>query len=325
MKLSLIIPAYNVEQYIERCIESCEHQDMSHSDYEVIVVNDGSTDSTLQIVQQLADKYDNVIIRTQENQGQSGARNKALGMAKGEYVWFVDGDDYIVPDCLSILYSKAKENNLDALYFILQRHYEGEQEPVQQFECRQATLPTNEIMDGVNAVIKGYNPCSSCAAIFNLNKIKKENLRFIPRIFRQDTEFTYRSIPTFDRIMFLPNAYYVYFTHSGTVTTSDDKNIVVRRMIGDGYVARTCIDLAEKYKDNKKLSETFRNRYQGVMTGALFTIWHNRKGWKNRGITNEILDKYEELGIYPVKGPYKNWKHHLAHSLLLNHDCFMRK
>lgn len=322
MKLSIIIPAYNVGSLIRNCIYSCLNQDLPTSDFEIIIVDDGSKDNTYECACELAAQYGNVFVYTQKNQGQSGARNNALDKAKGEYVWFVDADDYIVPNCLNTLYNKAKDNDLDALYFVLQRHYEGESEPAQQFDCRQSSLPVNKILNGVDAVIGGYNPCSSCAAIYRLSKLNKENLRFMPRIFRQDVEFTYRSIPTFERIMFVPEVYYVYYTHSGTVTTSNDKAIVVRRMIGDGYVARTCKRLSEKYETNNLLSKTFKLRYQGVMLGAVMSLWSNRKNWRANGANKEILDKYEELGVYPVRPPYKNIKHQLLYTFLLNHRSF---
>lgn len=323
IKLSIIIPAYNVGSLIENCIISCQNQDMSKSEYEIIIVDDGSKDDTYKYSSEITKKYNNVTVYTQPNQGQSGARNNGLDKARGEYVWFVDADDYIIPNCLNELYNKAKEHQLDALYFLLQRHYEGQQNPSKTYDCRQKTLPTNEVLNGIDAVINGYYPCSSCAAIYRLEKLNKENLRFLPKIFRQDVEFTLRSIPTFNRIMFLPDAYYIYYTHEGTVTTSKEKNIIIRKMTGDGYVANTCKQLAEKYKYNIKLSRIFYERYHSVMLGALLYIWNNRKDFNSRGISMEILDNYEQLGVYPVKAPYKNLKHRIIYTLILNHKIFL--
>ena len=323
MKLSIIIPAYNVEQYLERCITSCRNQDMEQSQYEMLIVDDGSGDGTYDVACQLAERYSNVHAFTQPNQGQSGARNNALDRAQGEYVWFVDADDYIKPNCLNELYETAKLHDLDALYFALQRHFEDQPAPSGDLLCRQSTLPTLEVINGVDAVVGGYYPCSACAAIYRLEKLNKEGLRFTPKIFRQDVEFTYRSIPTLDRIMFLPEAYYFYYTHAGSVTTSNERAVVVRRMTGDGFVARTCKQLAEKYKDNKALSKTYSNHYNGVMLGALLSLWSNRKVWKKNGINSEIVEKYKELGVYPVKGPYKNLKHRLMFTILLNHKEFL--
>ena len=83
--LSIIIPVYNVERYVEKCIRSCEMQDVT--DFELVVVNDGSTDNSLSIVEQVSKEYENIAIITQKNQGLSAARNAGLQVARGEYVW----------------------------------------------------------------------------------------------------------------------------------------------------------------------------------------------------------------------------------------------
>ena len=111
MKLSIIVPLYNVEKYIEKCILSLVNQDFR--DYEIIVVNDGSPDESANIVNELKIKYPNVLLFHKENGGLSSARNFGLEKAKGEYVWFVDSDDWIEPDIISLLYKHVKESNLD--------------------------------------------------------------------------------------------------------------------------------------------------------------------------------------------------------------------
>ena len=103
MKLSIIIPAYNVEKYIDICLESITKQDLPYSDYEIIIINDGSTDSTLRHIQEYTIKFSNLVIINQTNQGQSVARNIGVQVAHGEYIWFIDADDYICSNCISNL------------------------------------------------------------------------------------------------------------------------------------------------------------------------------------------------------------------------------
>ena len=113
--LSMILPAYNVEKYIEKCIESCERQDIPKNNYEIIVVNDGSTDGTLCVVESLVTKYSNIRIVNQPNQGVSVARNNGFKEAQGKYIWFIDPDDEISSNCLSSLISIMENQNLEAL------------------------------------------------------------------------------------------------------------------------------------------------------------------------------------------------------------------
>ena len=108
-KVSVIIPAFNEEKYIKKCIDSILNQTLK--DIEIILVDDGSTDKTFEIMKYYESKYDNVTA-IQMNRGSVGkARNKGISLAKGEYIKFVDSDDYIEHNALELMYNKAKENN----------------------------------------------------------------------------------------------------------------------------------------------------------------------------------------------------------------------
>lgn len=117
MKLSIGIPAYNVEKYIVPCLTSVVKQDLSFSDYEIIVVNDGSTDTTLEKVIEFAKDYPNFVIISKENEGPGMARNACIEKAQGEYIWFIDSDDTIKENCFGSLCKQMKDDNLDILEF----------------------------------------------------------------------------------------------------------------------------------------------------------------------------------------------------------------
>lgn len=111
----MILPAYNVAGYIEKCLESVTTQDIPFSDYEIIIVNDGSTDNTPQIIDKYAKDYSNITVLHQKNQGLSVARNNGLNQAKGEYIWFIDSDDTICPNCIGKLLDAINKLNIDML------------------------------------------------------------------------------------------------------------------------------------------------------------------------------------------------------------------
>lgn len=117
-RLSIIIPFYNVEQYIAQCLDSVYHQDIPEEEYEVICVDDCSPDNSIAIVEEYAKKHDNlVIVRNQYNRKLGGARNAGMEVAKGDYVWFIDSDDFIKENCLTKLLSVAENEDLDMLHF----------------------------------------------------------------------------------------------------------------------------------------------------------------------------------------------------------------
>ena len=103
--LSVIIPLFNTDQFIEECILSIVRNDVDPGLFEVIVVDDGSTDSSAKIVKELTEEYHNIRLIQQENQGVSVARMNGVAKAKGEYIWFIDSNDYISADAVSELLS----------------------------------------------------------------------------------------------------------------------------------------------------------------------------------------------------------------------------
>lgn len=114
MKISVIVAIYNASRYLRECLDSIVNQDFK-GEYEVILVNDGSTDDSLSICQEYASKHTNITVLSGENGGVSVARNKGIHAAKGEWFVFVDADDIIFPNALTILYNRQRETNADSV------------------------------------------------------------------------------------------------------------------------------------------------------------------------------------------------------------------
>ena len=123
--VSVIIPIYNVEAYIEECLVSVLKQTLK--DIEIICVNDGTPDNSMDIVKKYAENDDRIVIVNKENGGLSSARNAGLKVATGEYVYFLDSDDYILENTLEKLCSVAKKNNLDSIFFDADSFFENEE------------------------------------------------------------------------------------------------------------------------------------------------------------------------------------------------------
>lgn len=111
VNVSVIVPVYNTERYLKKCLASLVHQDFDN--YEIIIINDGSTDNSLAICEQFREKFDFITIYSQSNKGLSAARNQGVDLAKGKYIVFVDSDDYVELDFCSKLYGTAERHNVD--------------------------------------------------------------------------------------------------------------------------------------------------------------------------------------------------------------------
>lgn len=203
MILSIIIPVYNVEKYVEKCILSCENQDIPKEDYELIVVNDGSPDGSLAIVERLAKEYSNIKVISQENQGLSVARNTGLEAARGEYVWFVDSDDWIEENCLKEVTGKLV-NDIDILQILFKRAYED----------GTIRIPAQKFLDGIHSgkdVTEQVGLADPAPfSVLRSEFLKANDFKFFPGIYHEDSELKLKMVYTAKKIAFHKQPVYYY-------------------------------------------------------------------------------------------------------------------
>lgn len=120
--ISVIMPCYNTEQYVEETLKSVLNQ--SFKDYEIICLNDGSTDGTLEILKRYQQSYPNIRVISSENHGVAYQRNTGVQCAQGKYIYYMDSDDLLKENCLETLYQYAEADNLDVVYFEADSFYE---------------------------------------------------------------------------------------------------------------------------------------------------------------------------------------------------------
>ena len=146
LRLSIIVPFYGVEKYIGQCLESLFSQDLPADEYEVICVNDCSPDNSEQIVLDYQSRHDNlVLIRHEVNKKLGAARNTGLKAAKGEYVWFVDSDDYVQENCLRKIVEVCESNDLDVFHWSIKDNHNNW---LKQFEESNVTTGIDDLLSG---------------------------------------------------------------------------------------------------------------------------------------------------------------------------------
>lgn len=243
IRLSIIIPVYNVEQYIARCIDSCLSQDIPHEEYEIIVVNDGTPDNSMAIVDNYCREYQNIRIINRENGGLSAARNTGLEAARGKYVWFVDSDDRISADCISDLLNYAETDDLDVLCLGLNLEYTDgriEKFPIESDEKMR-------IYDGKDFIVNVEMPPAAWAAIFRRGFLVNNGLKFYEGILHEDHEFTPRAYCLAERIAYCDAAVYYYNQRVGGIMKSKNDIRRCRDMltVADSLYAFTAAKLSE--------------------------------------------------------------------------------
>lgn len=321
IKISFIIPAYNVEKYIERCLTSIYNQGIDESLYEVIVVDDGSTDGTFNLLNNRKDKHNNLIIATQNNQGVSAARNRGMSLANGEYLWFVDSDDYIVNGALSHLWNNLNNDIIDALFFnCLVEETNGK-----RYEALQQPVSKNVIMSGETALNQGFYPASSCNAIWRKKYIEELQLVFNTGVkYGEDSLFVFSAILPSISIKFIENPLYIYCKREGSATTTKhNKDKLLLAKYSDIAVIKSIRDLYMKYEHiNPTLSELAQKQYQSILFGLVYSVFKNRKTWKHNGMSRTIIDRLKKEELYPLKGPFHSFKKWIM-SRVLNYESLM--
>lgn len=246
MEITVVIPVYNVSAYLRKCVDSVIAQ--TFKDYEIILVDDGSTDNSGEICDEYANKYPFISVIHQENKGLGGARNTGIEAAKGKYIYFLDSDDYIHSELLEICYSKAEENNYDMVLFDAVAVYENGEQGV-MYTCN-PILPNVPILDDA---IKPINFISSAwNRLYKYTLFKESNVRFPEKLWYEDLHTLPKLVP------YIKSAYYYsekplyyYFQRSASIMhTPDFERLVKERIAVVNEVVRyyTENNLLEDYK-----------------------------------------------------------------------------
>lgn len=214
MVLSIIIPVYNVEKYVERCLKSCMTQDIPLSDYELVIVNDGSKDRSLGIVTGFAKNYPNIRIISQENAGLSAARNAGLDIASGEFVMFLDSDDRIASDSLGRLVGQLVNESPDVLVFRAADDVDGEIVNRHSYPC---SAPTS----GRKYLELGVDYCNNVTfSIWRRKFLTSNGLKFFRGIYHEDTELAPRAFYLAEKVSYSNDVVYYVTANPSSITRS---------------------------------------------------------------------------------------------------------
>lgn len=222
IKVSVIIPAYNVELYVESALLSIMNQSLR--DIEIIVVNDGSTDGTLDIIEKLSMTDSRIRVISTPNQGLSVARNTGLYSAVGEYVYFFDSDDLLEDRALEICYDKCKLNELDFLFFDADVFSDVNSPILSKFNYHRSNKYKDLVYRGVEILQKqldtdGYSS-SACLSFMNRSFLLAANLFFYPKIVHEDELFTIMMYLKAERVGLTPHVLFHRRIRENSIMTS---------------------------------------------------------------------------------------------------------
>lgn len=275
MRFSIVVTAYNVEKYIAECIESLKRQ--TFSDFQCIVVNDASTDNTAAVISEsigLDSRFEAVALP--ENSGPSVGRNMGIDCAQGEFILFLDGDDFYVADALERMNREIKANDLDMLYFAAESFYASRKLRRTHYENQEVRASVPGVHSGVEMYIrmeqtKAFRP-SSCLYTVRRNVIEENDLRYREGILHEDLLFQMLLIPYPQRVAFLNEPLYQRRMREGSImTTKPTMRNVHGLAVGaqemqnwllahaEEYPAEFCEAYAARIADTREVAASYMN------------------------------------------------------------------
>lgn len=259
MKFSVIVPVYKVEQYLRPCIDSILGQ--TYKDFELILVDDGSPDACPQICDEYAEKYENVRCIHQKNGGQSCARNTGLSAASGEYIMFIDSDDYLANSNVLGLLAEKTTDNPDIV------HYKNMEWLEADGSVKDCSFDFNISTDGKSLdeiycelIDKDSYYNSAWSKIIRREVLVENKIEFIPGLLGEDNEWYYNVVLAAKNVVLVDEPLYVYRRRESSTTTSlTEKNLsdqlfviakwdeIIKREVDNSHIKVVRGSLAKQY------------------------------------------------------------------------------
>ena len=268
LKLSIIVPVYNVEQYVGQCLQSLYSPSVDESLYEVIVVNDGTRDNSMAVVEPIAKAHPNMCIINQENGGLSRARNTGLDAAQGEYVWFIDSDDWLTPDAIERVYGYLDTNpGIDMVTTPLYWRFDDSSKDKIDINVDEDTkilgLDFIKTIGETGAIQRN---------VIRRAILDRADIRFYPGILHEDGLFGPQTFYQAESVLVVKEPFYNYrqradgsIMHSVKIKSAYDIIIVHQQLM-------IYLDKYVKPQDKK----WFRQKYISLFLTAINFTWHLR-------------------------------------------------
>lgn len=317
--ISVIIPVYNVEKYLERCVNSVFRQ--IYRNLEIILVNDGSIDSSPDICRKIQEKHPDIILINKQNGGLGSARNAGIDAANGDFIAFLDSDDWVTPDCYEYMLNLLIKNDADISDVgVFQVYSENELMPV----CEEKI----EFLEGMK-ILEHYlyrgmkeqkgAPYSSCRKLYKRDLFQKSDIRFDEKVVSEDTCFNFRILSNCKKIAVSNQKKYFYFQGESSITNGAMK----KKALTVFMVTQELVKLAEETGDEKIIELA---KMKDARTDFSLLARAAKYGIDERSIENsdELIRKLQtrlkkNLGIL-LRSPMSSSRKILATAFVINYD-----
>jgi len=251
MLISIIIPVYNVEQYLCGCLDSIVEQ--TFSDYEIICVNDGSTDNSLAILREYESKHTNIVIIESLNKGTASARNIGIENSHGDYIWFIDSDDWIENDALQVLHDNLISKSLDVLCFNGKLKYEEDGRFEQDLGFEEKILSGWEYYNSYVLIKRKFHFVCVVIRLYRREFLLNRDLLFNESILHEDNLWIPLVMYWAQSVAVIPNSMYIYRIRKGSKMQIQsfiqiEDTIEVTNLLSDFFSSIEDIDKQKLYR-----------------------------------------------------------------------------
>lgn len=270
-RISIIIPVYNAEKFIRECLESIYKQRMNENTFEVIIVNDGSKDQSMEMIKELTKTHCNLKIINQSNSGVSIARNNGLQIADGNYIWFIDADDILTDNCLKEIIDVSERNDLDILKIAHMQLKDSAKDKLGAFVI--PSLHSYLCKSGQEGFIENFNPNEGYVwqYIFKRNFLTEYNLQFLEHIiFCEDWFFSISALLTAKKFMSIPLQAYIYRQHEASAIHTLSREA----MLSLNIITEQTVMLSKKKQLNFNSKEKLKSCIFHLLTLNFWLLAH---------------------------------------------------
>lgn len=305
--LSILIPVYNGEKYINRCLDSIILQDDFNEEVEIIVINDGSRDNSLNILKKYAGKYDNIRLISRENKGIGATRNELLDNACGKFFWFIDVDDFISNDSLTCIIPLLRNGEYDML---MMGYYWGTETSGRIIPC------IGDFSSGLDMTAHDVYNNSLWTRVYRTSIIREHDIRFNSYQMGEDFDVIFKLIPYIGKCKCINQPLYNYIANPHSAVSESSKK----------HIYRSSDDSLLCMEDNFTWLRQFDTDVQKVLKkplifflmGYLFSIY---VGPFTLRYKLEVMTKLEAMGAFPIH-PLPGNKRHRIFSRIVNIKVF---
>lgn len=300
MDLSIIVPAYNIEEHLPRCLHSLLEQDLDPNDYEIIVVDDGSSDGSLRVAETIARSHPNIVTHSQPNQGLSAARNAGMRLARGRYLFFVDGDDYIAEDVLGSTIRLARRDDLQVLGF--EHAIVGPTETLRGPRHGFEVSTRLDVTTGRQYVADHHYMNAVWWYIAERQLVETIGLAFEVGRLVEDALFTANLLCATSRFAFAPVDVYRYVRRPGSIMQTNSVQHT-RRLVADYERVVAGLDELRERLVAEGASDALVDRLEYRREAYVFFLIGRviRSDVPARAVLTDALSRMQAVGCYPLK------------------------